>query len=102
MGPASRPVSIPEDFGPEYQAELHETIVLPNHLWWSGQPRTLDPVDRSQLIRLYEIVLTQGTTSDVKNFISFTTLRQLWGMLFLPEYVKAAWENWFTLHPADR
>jgi hypothetical protein len=93
-----RPVSIPQDFGPEYQVELMTKITLPIHLWWSGKPLVLDPTIEKDLVRLYELVLIEGGEKDIREYISFETLRMLWGQLFLPKYVRSQWDHWLTEH----
>jgi hypothetical protein len=69
---------------------------LPRHLWWSGEPLVLDIGIESDRIRLYEIVLTEGSDDDIREFISYDVLIALWDRLYVPRYVREAWNCWFT------
>lgn len=62
----SRPVSIPDDFGPGSVASASGTVQLPPTVAWSGQgPYDLDdPQDRRQA---YEIVLAEGRDPDAND-----------------------------------
>jgi len=94
-GPESRPVAIPSDFGAHSVALQTGEVTLHQGLWWSGEPLVLDTRIKKDLVRLYEIVLTEGTANDVRNFVSYSTLLEIWNQLFLPRYVKRRWEDWF-------
>lgn len=68
-------------------------VELPLHLKWSG-PRTYDLGDPGQLRRVYEIVLREGTSRDVRRYIDRDTVLAVLDDLVLPERVRAAWEDW--------
>jgi hypothetical protein len=95
LGPESRPVAIPDDFGPHSVSHAKGTVTLHNGLWWSGEPMTLNLDSQDDRIRLYEIVLSEGSTADVTEFISFSELVSLWPSLYLPRHVRRAWAAWF-------
>ena len=95
IGPASRPVSIPADFGPASNARFTGEITLKGNLWWSGEPLRLNTNTQRELMRLYEIVLTEGLDEDVRNFISYDILMAVFDNLYLPNYVRQAWRDWF-------
>lgn len=69
---------------------------LPLHLKWSG-PREYDLADLAQRARVYEIVLREGRAGDLRDYIDPDELRRLWTSFFLPAYVRAAWEDYFSL-----
>ena len=56
----------------------------------------LDTRIKHNLVRLYEIVLTEGSVDDVRNFISYSVLVELWDELHLPRYVRNKWSEWFV------
>lgn len=68
-------------------------VELPLHLKWSG-PRTYDLQDPRQLRRLYEIVLREGTSRDIRRYVDRGTVLAVLDDLVLPERVRAAWEDW--------
>lgn len=71
-------------------------LEVPNRIWWSGRTKVVDTNARDDLIRLYELVLTNGTEEDVRTYISFSELLELWEQLSLPTYVARAWAAWFS------
>ena len=88
-------MSIPDDFDVDSEARTTGVVTLHRGLWWSGDPLILDTSVEKDLIRLYEIVLTEGRDDDVREFISCSTLMRLWENLFLPRYVRRRWSEWF-------
>ena len=96
LGPAARPVAVPEDLdnGPKATGRVE----LPFHIRWSGLPLVYDlelPADRA---RVYEQVLREGTEQDVRFFVTSDQLLDLWDRLVLPAPVRRAWANWFERH----
>lgn len=65
---------------------------------WSRQDPTYDLTNRRQRVRVYEQVLREGTTADVRFFIDVDELVDLWDDLVLPPAVSAAWIDWLTQH----
>ena len=96
LGPGSRPVAIPTDFSEESIAGTSGVVRLHSGIWWSGAPLVLDSENHDECIRLYEIVLTEGTDEDVREYISFNTLQSIWAELYLPRHVRTAWDRWFS------
>ena len=96
LGPASRPVAVPEDMdsGPKAAG----VVSLPLNVAWSGSPRRYDLDVRSDRARVYEQVLREGTEGDVAFFVEVDWLIQLWDELVLPEPVREAWARWLQRH----
>jgi hypothetical protein len=70
-------------------------VRLPAEIAWSGQP-DYDLTDRQQLRRVYEQVLRDGTTEEIRAYVRASTLVEVWDELYLPAYVRVAWEPWIT------
>jgi len=98
LGPASRPVAIPEDFDVSSDQKAEGIIQLPIHVWWSEPVRTFDLNDEPQKMRVYELVLTEGDEPDVRRYVRLPDLLGLWSRLTLPPHVRTAWQIWFALH----
>mgnify|MGYP003353063491 CR=1 FL=1 len=95
LGPESRPVVIPPGFGPASVSQVKGEVTLDNGLWWSGAPMVLNLEIPADKIRLYEIVLSEGSAADITEFITFSELITFWHSLYLPRHVKRGWESWF-------
>lgn len=98
LGPAARPVAVPEDVDDAKTSKVQGVVELPHHIRWSGPPATYDlsdPVDRA---RVYELVLQEGTDEDVRRYIDVDQLRSMWADLVLPPWVRSAWADWFRRH----
>ncbi len=98
LGPAARPVAIPEDFTIATNPKASGKIELPFHINWSGNTLTYDLDDRADRARVYEQVLREGTEDDVRFYVEIDKLLDLWNELILPLNVRKAWESWFSLH----
>lgn len=72
-------------------------VELPLHLKWSG-PTVYDLGDPEQLRVVYEVVLREGNSADVRDYIDPDVLLQIWDQLFLPAGVRLAWRDWFSRH----
>ncbi|MDQ6613989.1 MAG: hypothetical protein M3083_04395 [Actinomycetota bacterium] len=98
LGPAARPVSVPDDMsGPKATGR----VTLPLHVYWSGpdpSSQVWDLDDRRQRAHLYEIVLREGTVDDVRHFIDLDLLADLWDELFLPEAARRVWARPLAAH----
>lgn len=66
-------------------------VVLPGHLHWSGPSRTYRLTDRGDRARVYEIVLREGTESDLLAYVDGALLADLWDDLVLPPVLRTAW-----------
>jgi hypothetical protein len=101
LGPASRPVAIPDDFATTTCDKASGVIRLPNRIRWSGPDLTFDLGNAADRRRVYELVLVEGTEEDVRHYVSLDELTTVWGEIFLPTYVRAAWQEWFVVHHID-
>lgn len=70
-------------------------VELPRHLDWSGHARyDLDAPGR--IIDLYRTVLIEAsTTQDLQSYLDVATLMRVWSYLWLPQAVRAAWDERF-------
>src|SRR3954447_24716686 len=93
LGPASRPVAVPEDFDDPTHERATGVIELPEHIRWSGPTIAYDLDDRADRARVYEQVLREGTADDVLFYVDPNHLRELWDELVLPPAVRRAWET---------
>jgi len=71
--------------------KAHGSVVLPLRVSWNGPDRHWDLDNRRDRLRVYEMVLTEGTDDDVRRFIDIDALIMLWPDLYLPQHVRAAW-----------
>ncbi|MFL5937161.1 MAG: hypothetical protein ACJ744_00845 [Gaiellaceae bacterium] len=97
LGPATRPVAVPDDLGSEPKARGR--VELPLHIRWSGPALTYDLDDRRDRARVYEQVLREGTQDDVRFYVDADHLLELWDELVLPPAVRQAWAGWIARHP---
>ncbi|MDN5851302.1 MAG: helix-turn-helix transcriptional regulator [Actinomycetia bacterium] len=77
-------------------AQALATVTLPLHLNWSEPGRAFDLRDRRHRARVYEIVLREGTATDLHTYIDGVLLAELWPDLVLPRDVRVAWEPLVT------
>jgi hypothetical protein len=95
LGPAARPVAIPEEFDDRGTPKASGVVTLPLHVRWSDPVVTYDMAVRKDRIRVYEQVLREGTEADVLHFIDPDELVELFDELVLPPKVRRTWEEWF-------
>ena len=69
-------------------------VRLPPWIRWSGEPLDYDLADPRHLRSVYEQVLREGSEEDVRQYIRASTLVEVWDDLFLPGYLREAWEPW--------
>jgi hypothetical protein len=98
LGPAARPVAVPEDLDDSSLPKASGRVELPPHIRWSGPPISYDLDDRADRARVYEQVLREGTEDDVRYYVDADQLRNLWDELVLPPAVRHAWAGWFRRH----
>ena len=96
VGPAARPVALPERFLSNEAAQVRGEVFLPLHIWWSDPQRSFDLDDRSHPIRAYGLVLAEGTEADVLRFIVPGMLLSIWNELLIPRHVQQAWDAAFS------
>jgi hypothetical protein len=99
LGPAARPVAVPDDLDDPSLAKASGKVELPLHVRWSGPPIVYDLDNRADRARVYEQVLREGTDDDVRYFVDADQLRDLWDELVLPPAVRQAWTGWLRRHP---
>jgi hypothetical protein len=99
LGPAARPVAVPEDLDDPSIRKASGRVELPLHIRWSGLPITYDLENRADRARVYEQVLREGTEDDVRFYVDARALRDLWEELVLPPTVRRAWTGWLRRHP---
>lgn len=98
LGPAVRPVAVPDDLEDPSLPKASGRVELPLHIRWSGPPITYDLDDRSDRARVYEQVLREGTEDDVRLYVDAVQLRELFDELVLPPPVRQAWADWLRRH----
>ena len=96
VGPATRPVYIPDDIDDPRSAKASGLVQLPFHIRWSEPSPVYDLDDRIDRARVYEQVLREGTTDDVRYFVRLAELVAVWDDLVLPGYVRSEWQTWFA------
>jgi hypothetical protein len=89
-----RPVAVPSGLG-SLQGALSGRVQLPLRVYSSGAGpgRIFDLADEAERIELYEILLTDGDSADIAQYVSGAELERLWPMLWLPGHVRRAWES---------
>lgn len=73
-------------------------VELPLRLYWSDGHNRFDLGDESERRLLYQIVLTEGSANDVREFLDLATLLRIWDQLWLPAAVHDAWDAWVAAH----
>jgi transcriptional regulator with XRE-family HTH domain len=66
-------------------------VELPLTLNWSQPGRVFRLSDRGDRARVYELVLREGSDSDVLRYVDGVLLIDLWDELVLPRLVRVAW-----------
>ena len=80
-----------DDLGGPLAGEVH----LPLRVYWTGphpEAVTWDLARENRRVRLYEIVLREGTLEDIRAFINGSELVRLWDRLWLPVHLRQAWQ----------
>jgi hypothetical protein len=102
LGPAARPVAIPEKFDVRGTPKASGIVTLPFNVRWSDPVVAYDMDVRKDRIRVYEQVLREGTEADVLLFIDPDELVELFDELVLPPKVRQTWEELFERHDKAR
>lgn len=89
--PFSLPASLEELDGPTATG----TVTLPPHIDWSTR-RAYDLANRDDRLRVYELVLREGTLHDLRRYLDPNELPVVLDELFLPDHIKAAWRELLT------
>lgn len=98
VGPATRPVAVPDDLDDVSFPKATGVVELPFHIRWSDPPVTYDLRRREDRVRVYEQVMREGTEEDVRYYVDPRELRVLFETLVLPPYVRRAWVDWLSRH----
>lgn len=85
------PVLVPDQLPSLAPHQALALIELPQHLEWSGVGRVKDLSVRADRIRVYELVLREGTPDDVRRYVDPTLLIDVSGELNLPKAIREAW-----------
>jgi hypothetical protein len=101
LGPAARPVAVPDDLDDRSLPKASGRVELPLHVRWSGPALTYDLDEASDRARVYEQVLREGTEQDVRFYIDADCLLELWDELVLPPSVRRAWAGWIESRRLD-
>ncbi len=102
LGPASRPVAVPDDMDDPTLVKASGVVELPLHISWSEPSLTYDLSRRADRLRVYEQVLREGTEDDVRYYIDVEEFARVFDELVLPPHVRAAWSEWFGHHGRAR
>ena len=79
----------------ELQGPLSGSVGLPLWIFWSGSdPGSVrwDLGDADARRSLYEIVLQEGGLDDARRLINGAELVRIWDRLYLPPWIRKAWE----------
>lgn len=98
LGPDARPVALPVNDDEPSTPKAKGLVQLPVHVRWSGPPKTYDLDLRQDRARVYEQVLREGTTADVRFYVDVGLLIDIWDELVLPRSVRQAWAAWILQH----
>ena len=101
VGPESRPVEIPDDLFTVDLVKASGNVHLPNHILWSGRSRDFDLNSLRDRVRVYELVITEGNSDDIRFFIDPKELVELWPRILLPMFVRRPWEEWLRSQGVD-
>lgn len=95
LGPATRPVAIPDDIDDLHRPKASGRAVLPRNVRWIEPLRAYDLERLPDRLRVYEQVLREGTEDGVRFYVDVTVLQEVFRDLVLPPYVREAWTGWF-------
>lgn len=71
--------------------EAFAEVLLPLELNWSAPGASFRLRDRRERARCYEIVLDEGTPTDILRYVDGALLVDLWPDMVLPRRLRAAW-----------
>ena len=98
LGPAARPVAVPDELDDISGPKATGVIELPFHIRWSEPSLAYDLDLQADRMRVYEQVLREGTIDDVRRYIDGTELVELFDRLVLPPVVRKTWKQWIARH----
>ena len=91
-----RPYPVPSRLWRLDPMDAFRRIELAVHMWSTGDPRVLDLANRADRCRAYEIVLREGTPTDIEATVDGVLLCEAWPDLVLPRTLRVAWERVIT------
>ena len=101
VDPSWTTVGVPDDWT-GWEAPVEGVVLVPDHIDPTNPRRVYDLAHRAECKYLYEVVLVDGTGTDINRFIARTILVDLWDGLYLPWAVRTAWATTIdTLRPDD-
>ena len=68
------------------------TAVLPHWIDWSQPGRLYRLADRRQRYAVYQLVLNEGSSEEITQFIDGALLVELWPDLIVPAEIRDAWD----------
>lgn len=92
-GSRGEPYAVPDRLWRLDLTEALATVVLPRYLNWSGPSRPYRLSERRDRARVYEIVLREGTDSDLMTYVDGALLVDVWNDLVLPLQLRRAWSR---------
>lgn len=95
----SRPYAVPSRLWALPASVALGRFEAPTHLWWSGPPRTFNLAERVDRLRAYEVVLREGTPTDISTIVDGMLLREAWPDLVLPAPLRSAWQSLIDCDP---
>lgn len=90
-----RPFSLPASLDQLDGPTVAGAVTLPPHIDWSSR-RAYDLADRDDRLRVYELVLREGTFDDLRCYLDPDELPVVLDELFLPDHIKTAWQQLLT------
>jgi transcriptional regulator with XRE-family HTH domain len=92
VGARGEPFVVPDQLWRLNTVDALATVILPQHLHWSGKSRAFRLRDRRDRARVYEIVLREGEPGDLLTFIDGALLVDIWDDLVVPVAIREAWK----------
>lgn len=102
VGVRTRKVSIPADFAASQSEVLETEVVLPQNLFWSAPNKVWNLHRKDDLVLFYETVMTEGSEADVRRYLNYETLLEIWDFLHLSPHVRLAWASWLAANSEAR
>jgi transcriptional regulator with XRE-family HTH domain len=91
LGSRGEPYAVPDRLWRLDIKASFADVTLPGHLYWSGPSRIYQLADRGDRARVYEIVLREGTATDLLTYLDGALLLDLWDDLVTPSPLRLAW-----------
>lgn len=92
-GRHGRPIFLPDRLWRLPIEEALAEVTLPLEMNWSHPGAVFHLCDRRQRARCYEVVLREGTPTDILRYIDGALLVDAWPDLVLPPEIRSAWQR---------